>query len=103
MAQHPAHTAERTYRESARDALLVLELDAQGYLVSGGLQIEPEVMAWTAEQLAERIMRLYKLALMRCRCDERRAMNERGADYPPDPVWPSQSDIDVWRARYIDF
>jgi hypothetical protein len=103
MQTHPAaETAEQTYTETSRDGELLIELDHLGYVVR--CQIEPEVMAtWTSEQLGERIVRLYHVALMRSRCDARRAMNQSGADHPPDAVWPGQADIAAYRAQYITF
>jgi hypothetical protein len=102
QTQPAAQTAERTYTETSRDGALLVEVDALGYVLR--CQIEPEVMTtWTAEQLGERIVRLYHVALMRSRCDGRQGMNERGADYPPDAVWPGQDDIAAYRTQFITF
>ena len=95
-------TEDRTYVESSRDGALMVELDRKGNVVR--VQLEPEVNAdWTAEVLGDRVVRLYRVALMRARCDERIRCNERGADMPPDELHPSEAQIAEYRARYIDF
>ena len=93
---------ENTYVESSRDGALMVELDRNGAAVR--VQLEPEVNAtWTAELLAERVLRLYTLALMRCRRDQLARMNERGADQAPSDVYPTEAEVDAYRDRYIDF
>src|SRR6185437_1211033 len=73
---------DRTYVESSRDGALMVELDHNGAALR--VQLEPEVNAtWTAELLAERVLRLYTLALMRCRRDQLARMNERALVRPP--------------------
>jgi len=95
-------TENRTYVESSRDGALMVELDRNGAAVR--VQLEPEVNAtWTAELLAERVMRLYTLALMRCRRDQLARMNERGADQAPSDVYPTEAEVDAYRDRYIGF
>jgi hypothetical protein len=95
-------TENRTYVESSRGGALMVELDETGTVVR--VQLEPEVNAsWTAELLAERVMRLYTLALMRARCDQLARMNERGADMTPNDVFPSEAEVAAYRDRYIDF
>lgn len=95
-------TEDRTYVESSADGALMLELDRHGSLLR--CQLEPEVNAgWSADMLGERILRLYTLALMRARCDELAQINERGADMPPNEVYPSEAEVAAYRARYIDF
>lgn len=92
----------RTYIETARSGALMVELDSTGAVVR--VQIEPEVnAAWTAETLGERLVHLHTAALMRARCDERQRMNERGADLPPNAVYPSDADVAAYRSRNIDF
>lgn len=95
-------TENRTYVESSRDGALMVELDETGTAVR--VQIEPEVNAtWTADLLADRLLRLYTLALMRARCDELARMNERGADIAPNDAYPSEAEVAAYRARHIDF
>ena len=93
-------TEDRTYVESSRDGAVMLELDKNGNVLR--VQLEPEVNAtWTAEMLGERILRLYTVALMRARCDERARMNDRGADMPPDEIYPSEAEVAAYRDRHI--
>jgi hypothetical protein len=95
-------TEDRTYVESSRDGAVMLELDKDGNVMH--VQLEPEVNAtWTAETLGERLLHLHTLALMRARCDQLARMNERGANMPPDDVYPSETEVASYRARYIDF
>jgi hypothetical protein len=95
-------TENRTYVESSRDGAVMLELDKDGHTLR--VQLEPEVNAtWSAETLAERLLRLHTLALMRARCDQLARMNERGANMPPDDVYPSEAEVAGYRANYIDF
>jgi hypothetical protein len=95
-------TDNRTYVESSRDGAVMLELDKDGHALR--VQLEPEVNAtWSADTLAERLLRLHTLALMRARCDQLARMNERGANMPPDDVYPSEAEVAAYRANYIDF
>jgi DNA-binding protein YbaB len=95
-------TAERTYVETSRSGLLLVELDGTGGVVR--VQLEPEVNAtWSAKTLSERLMHLHRLALMRARFAQRQRMNQLGADMPPDDIYPSESEIAAYRARYLDF
>jgi DNA-binding protein YbaB len=97
-----AETRERTYIETSRSGALLVELDSSGGVVR--VQLEPEVNAtWTADTLAERLLHLHRLALMRARHAQRQRMNEMGADMPPDDTYPGESDIHAYRARYLDF
>jgi hypothetical protein len=95
-------TEDRTYVESSRDGAVMLELDTDGNALR--VQLEPEVNAtWTADILGERLLRLHTLALMRARCDQLARMNERGANMPPDDVYPSEAVVAAYRERFIDF
>jgi hypothetical protein len=95
-------TEDRTYVESSRDGAVMLELDKDGHVMR--VQLEPEVNAtWTADTLGERLLRLHTLALMRARCDQLARMNERGANMPPDDVYPSDAEVAAYRTRYVDF
>ena len=95
-------TEDRTYVESSRDGAVMLELDKDGNALR--VQLEPAVNAtWTADILADRLLRLHTLALMRARSDQLARMNERGANMPPDDVYPSKSEITAYRAQYVDF
>ncbi|CQD25168.1 hypothetical protein BN970_06966 [Mycolicibacterium conceptionense] len=100
--QPEATTTEQTYVESSRDGALMVELDANEV---PRVQIEPEVNAtWTAEELSERVLHLYKVALMRVRYDALAAMNERGANIAPGTAaYPMASEIDEYRRRNINF
>ncbi len=40
---------------------------------------------------------------MRARCDQLARMNERGANMPPDDVYPSEAEVAAYRAQYVDF
>ena len=100
--QSEADTAERTYVETSRTGLLLVELDGTGGVVR--VQLEPEVNAtWSAETLSARLMHLHRLALMRARFAQRERMNELGADMPPDDTYPSEAEIAAYRAKYLDF
>lgn len=100
--QSEADTDERTYVETSRTGLLLVELDGTGGVVR--VQLEPEVNAtWSAETLSERLMHLHRLALMRARFAQRERMNELGADMPPDDTYPSEAEIAAYRAKYLDF
>ena len=91
-----------TVAEWSADGALMVELDWQGQGLR--IQLEPEVTrSWTAEMLADRIMRLHRLALMRARAEERmRIIETDGTALPTTPGWPSLTDVDEYR-RTIDF
>lgn len=91
-----------TVVEWSADGALMVELDWQGQGLR--VQLEPEVTrSWTADLLADRIMRLHRLALMRARAEQRmRIIDETGAALPTTPGWPSLTDVDEYR-RSIDF
>lgn len=91
-----------TVVEWSADGALMIELDWQGQGLR--VQLEPEVTrSWTADLLADRIMRLHRLALMRARAEQRmRIIDETGAALPTTPGWPSLADVDEYR-RTIDF
>ncbi len=91
-----------TVVEWSADGALMVELDWQGQGLR--VQLEPEVTrSWTADLLADRIMRLHRLALMRARAEQRmRIIDETGAALPTTPGWPSLTDVDEYR-RTIDF
>ena len=91
-----------TVAEWSADAALMVELDWQGQGLR--VQIEPEVTrSWTADILADRILRLHRLALMRARAEQRmRIIEDSGAALPTTPGWPSLTDVEEYR-RTIDF
>lgn len=91
-----------TVAEWSADGALMVELDWQGQGLR--IQLEPEVTrSWTADLLADRIMRLHRLALMRARAEQRmRIIEETGAALPTTPGWPSMTDVEEYR-RTIDF
>lgn len=100
--QFETETERRTYLEASCDGALMLELDDQGFALR--VQLEPQVNAtWTAEMLGERVVILYTLALMRSRCDQLARMNERGADIPPGELYPTEAEIEQYRARVMNF
>ncbi|ASL12240.1 hypothetical protein AWC17_26885 [Mycobacterium nebraskense] len=91
-----------TVAEWSADGALMVELDWQGQGLR--VQLEPEVMrSWTADMLADRIVRLHRLALMRARAEQRmRIIEDSGAALPTTPGWPSLTDVEEYR-RTIDF
>lgn len=91
-----------TVAEWSADGALMVELDWQGQGLR--VQLEPEVMrSWTADMLADRIVRLHRLALMRARAEQRmRIIEDSGAALPTTPGWPSLTDVEEYR-RIIDF
>ena len=100
--QSEAETEERTYVETSRTGALLVELDASGGVVR--VQLEPEVnAAWSADTLTERLLHLHRAALMRARFAQRQRMNQLGADMPPHDAYPGESDIQAYRAQYLDF
>lgn len=91
-----------TVAEWSADGALMVELDWQGQGLR--IQLEPEVTrSWTADMLADRIVRLHRLALMRARAEQRmRIIEDSGAALPTTPGWPSLTDVEEYR-RTIDF
>ena len=94
--------AVHTVVEWSRDGALMIEMDFTGAHVR--VQLEPEVMrSWSADVLADRIMRLHRLALMRARAELRmETIEATGAPIATTPGWPSLSEVDEYR-RTIDF
>jgi hypothetical protein len=88
--------------ECSADGALMVEVDYTGG--EARVQLEPEVLrSWSADLLADRIMRLHRLALMRARAEKRvRDMAESGVMLPTTSGWPAPSDVDEYR-RTIDF
>lgn len=88
--------------EWSADGALMVELDWDQHRLR--VQLEPEVTrSWTADVLAERIMRLHRLALMRARAEQRmRLIEQTGLPIPTTPGWPSLTDVEEYR-RSIDF
>lgn len=91
-----------TVAEWSADGALMVELDWQGQGLR--VQLEPEVTrSWTADMLADRVMRLHRLALMRARAEQRmRMIEETGVPWVTTPGWPSMTNVDEYR-RTIDF
>jgi hypothetical protein len=90
------------YVESSRAGDVMIEIDGDGLVTR--VQIEPEVSAeWTADDLAERLYRLYTLALLRARHDHLKRMNAAGADLPPTDNWPSREQVEAYRTRWVTF
>ena len=74
----------------------MIEVDWSGERVR--VQLEPEATrSWTADVLADRIMRLHRLALMRARVEQRARLNERGFAIETTAGFPSQADVDEYR------
>lgn len=93
--------AERTYVEASSDGALMVELDTQGEVLR--VQIEPDIMAaWSAMVLADRIVRLHRLALMRARATALMTMNAQDAKLSVTRAWPAMAEVDGFR-RTIDF
>jgi hypothetical protein len=97
-----SETEDRRFTESSRTGALMVELDAEGLVVR--VQIEPEVTGtWSADVLAERLVHLHRMALMRARCAQRLAWNEGGADFGPTAAYPSESDVHAYRREFLVF
>jgi hypothetical protein len=93
--------AEPTVVEWSADGALMIEVDWSGEGVR--VQLEPQAArSWTAEALADRIVRLHRLALMRARAEQRARLNERGFAIEATAGFPSQAEVDEYR-RSIDF
>ena len=94
-------TGVQRWVEQSRDGLVTVSLDARDVV---RVQLEPEVTrSWTAQMLSERVFRLFTVAQMRARCEERQRMNERGMDMPPNEVFPGPAEIAAYRSRFIKF
>lgn len=98
----------RTYAESSRDQALALALDDTGAVL--WCRLQPEVNHWDADLLADRVVRLYTLALMRARCDGRGRIEkgfgpELAADiFSKTPAaYPDKYAVKRYRQRCIDF
>lgn len=87
--------------EWSADGVVMVEVDRSE---SVRVVIEPEALrSWPMEVLADRIMRLHRLALMGVRADDRVAtMQKYGAEIPTSRGYPSHADIEEYR-RTIDF
>ena len=93
--------SDPTVVEWSGDGALMIEVDWSGERVR--VQLEPEATrSWTADALADRIVRLHRLALMRARAEQRARLNERGFAIETTAGFPSQADVDEYR-RTIDF
>lgn len=93
--------SEATVIECSRDGALLVEVGYSGEQVR--VQLEPDAMTLPMDVLADRIVRLHKLALMRARAD-RRLTEEFGAlGLPPSPGWPSHAEVEEFRRSQIDF
>lgn len=89
-------TQDPTVVEWSGDGALMIEVDWSGERVR--VQLEPEATrSWTADVLADRIMRLHRLALMRARVEQRARLNERGFAIETTAGFPSQADVDEYR------
>lgn len=90
-----------TVVEWSGDGALMIEVDWSGERVR--VQLEPEATrSWTADALADRIVRLHRLALMRARAEQRTRLNECGLAIETTAGFPSQADVDEYR-QSIDF
>lgn len=87
--------------ECSRDGALLLETDYSGERVR--VQLEPDALAWPMEVLANRIVRLHRVALMRARADQRLAEDFVALGLPPSRGWPSHADVEEYRRSAIDF
>lgn len=94
-------TGVQTWVEQSRDGLVLVSLDSRDTV---NVQLEPEVTrSWSPQMLSERVFHLFTLAQMRARCEERRRMNERGMDMPPNELYPGPSEIAAYRRRFLTF
>ena len=92
---------EPTVVEYSGDGALMIEVDWSGEQVR--VQLEPQATrSWTADVLADRIVRLHRLALMRARAEQRARLNEGGLAIETTAGFPSHADVDEYR-RTIDF
>ncbi|KAA1242639.1 hypothetical protein F0Q45_26170 [Mycobacterium simiae] len=96
------HDESEPVVECSADGALMIAVDWSGERVR--VQLEPAATrSWTADTLADRIVRLHRLALMRARAEKRIQVNEQsGAQLPTSPGWPSRAEVDEYR-RTIDF
>lgn len=102
MHDEATQAPAQTFVESSRNGALMVELDESGFVVR--CQIEPEVnRTWTSELLAQRVIHLYQLALMRARFEQLRRINERGGDVTPGEVYPTVAEINEYRRLHLDF
>jgi hypothetical protein len=88
--------------EWSRDGALMIKMaDVSGLDVQ--VQLEPTVLSWPAEVLADRIIRLHRLALMQLRAQARaRSREESGAQWSVTAGYPSVAEVEEYR-RTIDF
>lgn len=98
MADVDDRGAQPTVVECSADGALLVETDFSGEQVR--VQLEPEATAWPAEVLADRIVRLHRVALMRARADKRLA---ELTGIPPSRGWPSHAEVEEYRRGAIDF
>jgi DNA-binding protein YbaB len=93
--------AARTVVEWSGDGALMIEVDWSGEAVR--VQLEPQATrSLTADVLADRIVRLHRLALMRARAEQRQRLNDCGVAIGPTAGFPSHADVEEYR-RTIDF
>jgi hypothetical protein len=101
VTEQELDTQEPTVVEWSGDGALMIEVDWSGERVR--VQLEPEATrSWTADILADRIVRLHRLALMRARAEQRARLNERGLAIETTAGFPSHADVDEYR-RTINF
>lgn len=93
--------SEPTVVECSRDGTLLIEVGYSGEQVR--VQLEPAAMSWPMDVLADRIVRLHRVALMRARADQRLAENYAALGLPPSRGWPSHAQVDEFRRAAIDF
>lgn len=89
--------------EWSRDGALMVKVNVGWSAEDVQVQLEPLVTSWPADVLADRLMRLHRLALMRARAQARlRLIEETGLAFAATSGSPTMAEVDDYR-RTIDF
>lgn len=89
--------------EWSRDGAVMVKISMGWSSEDVQVQLEPLVTAWPADVLADRIMRLHRLALMRARAEARlRLIEKTGLALAVTSGSPTMAEVDEYR-RTIDF
>lgn len=87
--------------ECSRDGALLVEVGSSGEQVR--VQLEPEALTWPMEVLADRIVRLHRVAMMRARADQWLAEDYGLLGISRSSAWPTHTEVDEFRRSAIDF
>lgn len=87
--------------ECSREGAVLVEVGCSGEQVR--VQLEPEALAWPMEVLGDRIVRLYRVAMMRARADHWLSENYGLMGIPRSNAWPTHAEVDEFRRSAIDF